>query len=241
MISPSSFPGGTSVTDLAVYTDAAPDGICGGTPHTHLASTEAYVVTGGTGELQTIDAAGFRRTPLAAGAVVWFTPGTIHRAVNHGGLAVVVIMSNAGLPEAGDAVMTFPTDVLADHARYAEAARIPPDADESELGAAASRRRDLAVAGFTALRERMDAGDASALTEFHRAAARIASARASGWSDIVRARPLSSAERALDAARAVAAGESAHLADAAVHVAEPGAGPRAFGMCGRLRTYDVAD
>ncbi|MDS0199413.1 cupin, partial [Microbacterium imperiale] len=79
------------------------------------------------------------------------------------------------------------------------------------------------------------------LTEFHGAAARIASARASGWSDIVRARPLHSAERALEAARAVAAGESAHLADAAVHVAEPGAGPRAFGMCGRLRTYDVAD
>lgn len=53
-------------------------------------------------------ASGPRQTPLAAGSVDWFTPGTIRRAVNHSGLTVVVVMANAGLPEAGDAVMTFP-------------------------------------------------------------------------------------------------------------------------------------
>lgn len=103
-----SFPGGTSLSHLDIYHDAAPDGICGGSPHIHLVSTEAYLVVEGRGALQTIDGEGVRETELNAGSVVWFTPGTIHRAVNRGGLKVLVLMSNAGLPEAGDAVMTFP-------------------------------------------------------------------------------------------------------------------------------------
>ena len=32
----------------------------------------------------------------------------LHRAVNDGDLQVVVVMRNSGLPEAGDAVLTFP-------------------------------------------------------------------------------------------------------------------------------------
>lgn len=241
MITPSTFPGGTSLTDLSVYTDAGPDGLCGGTPHMHLASTEAYIVTGGTGELQTIDARGFQRTPLSAGVVVWFTPGTVHRAVNTGDLSVVVLMSNAGLPEAGDAVMTFPADVLADPERYARAARIPADAHERDRAAAAAARRDAAVRGFELLRERVEAGDRAALAEFHAAAVRIAAPRAAGWEEIVRARPLRLAEQAVAGAAAVARGDGAHLADAGVHVAAAAEGPRGFGMCGRLRPYDVSD
>ena len=125
----STFPGGTSLSHLDVYDTAAGDGICGGSPHMHLVSTEAYVVISGAGALQTIDAAGFRETPLAAGDVVWFTPGTIHRAVNRGDLKVVVLMSNAGLPEAGDAVITFPADIVADAAAYADAASLGEDDD----------------------------------------------------------------------------------------------------------------
>lgn len=241
MIAPSSFPGGTSVTDLAVYADAAPDGICGGTPHMHLASTEAYVVTAGTGELQTIDARGFQRTPLVPGSVVWFTPGTIHRAVNTGDLRVVVIMSNAGLPEAGDAVMTFPADVLADPERYARAARIPTDAGERDRAAAAAARRDEAVRGFDRIRERVEGGEVDALAEFHAAAVRIVAPRAAGWEEIVRQRPLRLAEQAVASAAAIARGEGDHLAAAQVHVAETTDGPRGFGMCGRLRPYDVSD
>src|SRR5687767_8160590 len=98
-MSASGFPGGTSVTRLSVYSGhCAADGLAGGTPHLHLASTEAYVVIGGSGALHTLDVSGFRATPLTAGSTVWFTPGTIHRAVNHGDLQVVVVMSNAGLP-----------------------------------------------------------------------------------------------------------------------------------------------
>ncbi|MGO7984288.1 cupin domain-containing protein, partial [Rhizobium johnstonii] len=76
---------------LTVYDDVAPDALAGGSPHMHLASTECYVVVGGRGALQTVNTDGYEETPLSAGTVAWFTPGTIHRAVNHGGLQVVVV------------------------------------------------------------------------------------------------------------------------------------------------------
>ncbi|MFD0478803.1 cupin domain-containing protein [Nonomuraea thailandensis] len=76
------FPGGTSISRLTVYTGACADGLEGGTPHLHTASTEAYVVIGGRGTLQTLDVNGLKETELGPGSTVWFTPGTIHRAVN---------------------------------------------------------------------------------------------------------------------------------------------------------------
>lgn len=235
----SSFPGGTSLSHLDVYADAAPDGICGGSPHMHLVSTEAYVVISGEGALQTIDADGFRETPLSAGSVVWFTPGTIHRAVNRGDLRVVVLMSNAGLPEAGDAVLTFPAEVVGDPDAYAAAVSL--GGDDGERAARARRRRDLAVTGFETLRDAVVAGDRTALDAFHAAAAALVHDRAQAWPDLVRERPLAQAEHSLAFAEAVASGSAAHLAEARVHRAVPSVGERGFGMCGRLRTYDVND
>src|SRR5690606_29600042 len=110
---------------------------------------EAYIVTSGTGALHTIDGDGYRETPLSTGDVVWFTPGTIHRAVNHDALQAIVLMSNAGLPEAGDAVMTFPADVVADADAYAAAASL--EGPEGR-GRRAAQRRDLAVIGFLRIR-----------------------------------------------------------------------------------------
>lgn len=235
-MSASSFPGGTSLSHLAVYADAAPDGICGGSPHMHLVSTEAYVVISGEGALQTIDADGFRETALSAGSVVWFTPGTIHRAVNRGDLRVVVLMSNAGLPEAGDAVMTFPAEIVADPDAYAAAASL---GDADGRAERAARRRDLAVAGFEELRDAVSAGDPTALDVFHAAAGALVRGRAHAWTDLVREGPLAQAEQSLALAAAVASGSVAHLADARVHRAVPSEGERGFGMCGRLRTYDL--
>lgn len=232
----SSFPGGTSLSYLDVYADAATDGICGGSPHMHLVSTEAYVVISGEGALHSIDADGFRETPLSAGSVVWFTPGTIHRAVNRGDLRVVVLMSNGGLPEAGDAVMTFPAEVVADANAYAAAASL---GDEHGRAERAARRRDLAVTGFEALRAAVVAGDRTVLEAFHLAAGSLVRDRAHAWGDLVRERPLAQAEQSLALADAVASGSVAHLADARVHQAVPSVGERGFGMCGRLRTYDV--
>ncbi|MFB9660103.1 cupin domain-containing protein [Glycomyces mayteni] len=232
------FPGGTSLSHLDVYEDAAPDGVCGGSPHMHLVSTEAYIVVEGRGALQAIDSAGFHETELRAGSVVWFTPGTIHRAVNRGGLKVVVLMSNAGLPEAGDAVMTFPSETLADPAAYDEAASI---GDSYNRSARVARRRDLAVTGFEALRDAVIEGDPGPLEDFHAAAGALVLARAEYWGPLVREKPLAQAERSLALTRAVARGDLAHLGEAQVHQAIPSEGERAFGMCGRLRTYDVND
>lgn len=235
-MSASSFPGGTSLSHLAVYEGAAPDGVCGGSPHMHLVSTEAYLVTEGQGALQTIDGEGFRETALEAGSVVWFTPGTIHRAVNRGGLKVIVLMSNAGLPEAGDAVMTFPAAIVADPAAYAAAADL---GDPDGRGERAARRRDLAADGFALLRDAVVAGDRGPLEDFYQAAGALVRDRAADWGRLVRERPLAQAEQSLAQADAIARGDLAHLGEARVQQAIPAAGERKYGMCGRLRTYDV--
>ncbi|MDQ7878988.1 cupin domain-containing protein [Microbacterium sp. QXD-8] len=237
-MSASSFPGGTSLSHLGIYADAAPDGVCGGSPHMHLVSTEAYVVVEGRGALQTIDREGFRETELEAGSVVWFTPGTIHRAVNRGGLKVIVLMSNAGLPEAGDAVMTFPADIVADPDAYAAAASLG-EADGREERV--SRRRDLAVAGFEALRDAVIAGDRGPLADFHAAAGALVLRSAGAWGRLVRERPLAQAERSLALTEAIAQGDVAHLGEARVHEAPAQAADRGYGMCGRIRAYDVTD
>src|SRR5262245_36516433 len=97
-------PGAVGVTDLRVYDWPAPDGIVGGGPHVHLCCTEAYCVVEGRGLVQTLSADGvLREIALERQKIVWFTPGVIHRLVNlDGKLRILVIMQNAGLPEAGD-------------------------------------------------------------------------------------------------------------------------------------------
>jgi mannose-6-phosphate isomerase-like protein (cupin superfamily) len=224
------FPGGTSVTRLSVYTGQCADGLAGGTPHLHTASTEAYVVTGGSGALHTLDASGFRETPLRAGSAVWFTPGVIHRAVNHGGLEVVVVMSNAGLPEAGDAVMTFPPEIVADPDRYREAARLPADAPDD----AVARRRDLAVAGFQVL----VAGGGPALRRFYGHAAALVRPHAGRWRELFDVTVAADARRTATVLDALARGDAGHLSAGTVRESPPSA-EAGWGMCGRLRTHDV--
>lgn len=235
------FPGGTSITLLDVYSDVAPDGLAGGSPHLHLASTECYIVVGGSGALQTIDARGYRETTLTPGLAVWFTPGTIHRAVNHGALQVVVLMGNAGLPEAGDAVMTFPADLVRDGDRYRASATLPVRATIPERARDTAARRDLAVEGFVAIRDAMIAGDDGPLQEFYGAAAALVEQRASGWASIVADGPMAQAEQSSEIVEELARGRFEHLRDSAVYRAPEPDGERAFGMCGRLRTYDVGN
>jgi hypothetical protein len=177
--------------------------------------------------VQTVSADGAAEHPLAPGTVLWFTPGTVHRLVSTGDLRLMVVMQNAGLPEAGDAVLTFPADVLADPAAYAAAAA-------ASTGEGARRRRDLAMTGYAELLE----GGPEALAAFHRAAARLVAPRAAGWRELWRDRPLSQAERTGRHLTALAAGDPAHLAGATVRTADPVPGQR-FGMCGRLSVWDL--
>src|SRR5580692_6831558 len=144
------FPGAIGVTHLRVYDSLAPDGLAGGSPHMHFACSEAYLVIKGQGFVQTLSSAGFREIPLCAGSMVWFTPGLIHRLVNTDAqLEIFAVMENAGLPEHGDSVLTFPPKFLRDEDSYLAVASLerdgPAPADQQE---AARTRRDLAVEGF---------------------------------------------------------------------------------------------
>ncbi len=231
------FPGATSVSELDVYEGVAPDGLAGGTPHLHTVSAEAYLVIAGRGRLQTVDGSGFAEHPLEAGALVWFDPGVIHRVVNEGGLAVRVIMQNAGLPEAGDAVMTFPDDVLADAARYRAAATLPgADRPDRERLAAAHARRDLAVEGFLALFDPDGAVDRRQLARLHERARALVAPRVPEWRERWRAGALATAGETGDRLDALEAGRDPGLATGRVATTLPAP---AFGMCGRLRRYET--
>ncbi|GHC50986.1 hypothetical protein GCM10010349_15930 [Streptomyces flavofungini] len=236
-------PGGIGVSRLHVYDWSAADGLRGGTPHLHLTCTEGYAVVSGRGAVQTLTPAGFRQTPLAPGALVWFTPGTIHRLVNEGGLTLHVLMQNSGLPEAGDAVLTLPPHLLADPATYRAATALPPRAldggaaGDAAVERAARHRRDLAVEGFTALREATEAGDPEPLAAFHRAAAALVEPLTGAWRE--RWRTGAAAATAATGAQldALEKGDAAHLAKAGVRAELPAERGR-FGMCGRLDVYE---
>jgi mannose-6-phosphate isomerase-like protein (cupin superfamily) len=232
----SGFPGATAVSRLRVYDWPAPDGLRGGSPHMHTASTEGYIVHRGTGVLQTLSGDGYREYPLSPGTVLWFTPGTIHRVTTATpaapigeDLEILVVMQNAGLPEAGDAVFTFPPSVLSSPDDYAAAAAL-----ESPLDTAARRRRDLAVTGFLALRD----GGPSALTAFYEAAARIVQPRVAEWQRLWEERAQSAAQATGDQLADLSRGAYDHLSASSVSEAEP-LEPR-FGMCGHLNTYAFA-
>lgn len=225
-------PGGVGISRLRVYDWPGADGLRGGSPHLHTACTEGYVVLRGEGSVQTLSSAGSAETGLVEGTVLWFTPGTVHRLVNASGdLELVVVMQNSGLPEAGDAVLTFPPEVLADPAAYAAAAA-------AHDAGTARTRRDLALAGFAELRRRVESEGPDALTDLHAAAARLVAPRTTGWREVWRSGPAAQSDRTAAQLDALAGGDPAHLAAAELLVADAVPGER-FGMCGRLSVWDL--
>ncbi|WP_053731486.1 cupin domain-containing protein [Nocardia sp. NRRL S-836] len=234
MVTP--FPGAIGLSGLRVYDWPRVDGVCGGSPHVHLTCAECYYVIGGEGSVQTLTRRGFAETPLSEGTVAWFTPGTIHRLVNDGDLRIVVVMQNSGLPEAGDAVFTFPDEVLRDPVHYATAASL----GQTDAESAAHRRRDLAVEGFLRLRQRVEAGDLAALDEFYGAALALKRESLADWEQRWRTGALAAARQTGEHLDRLRAGDIGHLADADIHVVRA-EGPRRFGMCGRLDVHDPAE
>lgn len=229
----SAFPGGTAVSRVRVYDWPTADGGWGGSPHLHTASTEGYVVLAGNGLLETLSGNGYGEHRLAPGTVLWFTPGTVHRLVNTGGdLEVLVVMNNAGLPEAGDAVLTFPPHVLDDPAAYAAAAGLPASDDEQVLAQAVRRRRDLAIDGYLGLRTQVHEDGPAALVPLWRAAAALVRDRTARWRELWRDGPLAHTVTTGDYLDNLAEGESTHLAASDVYAAP--LGPDRFGMCGHL-------
>jgi mannose-6-phosphate isomerase-like protein (cupin superfamily) len=230
------FPGGTAVTGLRVYDWEAADGLCGGSPHLHTVSAEAYLVTAGSGAVHTLTMAGAEEHVLEPGSLLWFSPGTVHRLVNPDGLTLTVIMSNAGLPEAGDSVLTFPRRILEDPELYAAAAALPAGAADSAVAAAARRRRDLALEGYAELHTSVRRDGPAALTAFHHLAAALVRPKVAQWTKIWEDTVRRQVEATGQALADLAAGSAAPLSGSAVGTARqrPEEG---YGMCGRLTTW----
>lgn len=232
------FPGAVGVSHLRVYDTTAPDGLVGGSPHLHTACTEAYAVVAGSGVVQTLSGAGWEEVPLEPGAFTWFTPGTIHRLVNHGELEILVLMANAGLPEAGDLVLTFPDELLADPVAYAAAAVLPADSSTTAGSDEAARaRRDLAVDGFCELRDAVEADGPGALRPFHACAAALVAPRVEAWRRVWEDGPVAAVERTGAHLAALARGSGDHLAASEVHRLPPPSDERRYGCCGTLGTF----
>jgi mannose-6-phosphate isomerase-like protein (cupin superfamily) len=140
---------GIGLTHLTVYNQSpAPDGCHSGCAHVHAVTDEAYFVLAGTGAIELHDLErGFRSVPLAPGSYVQFAPGTLHRAVNNGGLVVLAIMGNAGLAERGDARIWFGADADADPELYQQLCTLP--ARKGLEGAL--ERRDRSVSAYMQL------------------------------------------------------------------------------------------
>jgi mannose-6-phosphate isomerase-like protein (cupin superfamily) len=235
-------PGGTSVSHVRVYDTIAPDGLAGGSPHLHTVCTEAYLVIAGEGLVQTLSGQGYAETPLVAGTIAWFSPGTIHRLVNlDGRLELYVLMSNAGLPEAGDMILAFAPDLLAHEPTYRRVADLPADARTTDDHPdAAMARRDLAVAGFGHWRDAVDATGPGALEPLYRAAVELLGGRPHEWAGLLSADPAIDLERSRTQVAALTAGDrsaaSARLAESAIRSTSLHPDTRRMGCCGTLGT-----
>lgn len=235
--SPLAFPGAVGLTHLRVYDTPAIDGIVGGSPHVHLASAEAYLVTAGEGEVVTLRLEGEQRFELRAGDVVWFEPGVIHRLVNTDGqLQILCVMQNAGLPEAGDALLTFPDEVLSDLGRYERANAITGTSDDERLRAAMIRR-DLAVEGFEVLRGEISAGSTDALAALFARAAMLNRHQVPSWKRLVKEGPAREVRATTLRLSSLAIGDPAMFMRGRVERTRPTGDHTGVGMCGQLDTY----
>jgi mannose-6-phosphate isomerase-like protein (cupin superfamily) len=226
--------GGVAISRLRVYGGRAPDGQAGGSPHLHLACAEAYVVLAGAGAVELLSLAdGYQRLDLRPGDAVQFDPGVVHRIVNDGELEILVLMQNAGLPENGDAVFTFPPDVLEDVEAYRRHAAI-----DSIAGALA--RRDRAVVGMSLLKEgfaRSREDGRGLLGALHRRAAELVEPSAATWLDIVDSGPGAAVADTRERVERLLSGQPADLARARVSRIVMTA--ERLGMCGRLNPFAI--
>ncbi|GAB4109977.1 MAG: cupin domain-containing protein [Roseiflexaceae bacterium] len=227
------------ITHLRVYDSITPDGLVGGSPHVHFVCTETYIVVAGHGAVQTLSTAGFREIALEPGMVVWFTPGTIHRLINSSGdLELQIVMQNAGLPEAGDFVLTFPEALLADSEAYFEAASLSPRGEVyTNTMAAAMRRRDLAVAGFRELLARYEHEGSAALDHFYRLATALIRPKLPMWRNVWQQGPLITTAITGTQLDALEAGDTSHLLAGDVYALPTPVEPRRLGVCGTLGVY----
>jgi mannose-6-phosphate isomerase-like protein (cupin superfamily) len=226
-------PNGIGVARLRVDATPAPaDRLAGGAPHVHLASTEAYYVLAGAGSVQTLSAGGLRDFDLVPGALAWFAPGVVHRLINSDGkLEILLLGQNGGVNFAEDAILTFPGDVMADAAKYAQAAAAADPA-------ASVARRNASVAAFNALRTDFQFKGKAALDKFFAAAGKLAKPKAPKWYTGWSAGPSAAANAASVHLNNLRHGHIGHLSAGRPGLLNPDdAGSDATGLSGTLHLY----
>ena len=228
---------GIGLTHLTVYDQRpAPAGVNSGCAHVHAVTDEAYFVLSGSGAIELHDSAhGFRRVPLGPGSFVQFAPGTLHRAVNKGGLTVLCIMGNGGLAERGDARIWFGREADSDPELYQRLWRLP-----SEKGlAGALERRDRSISAYMALLRLWEQDRGAYRSELERFVGihtRAMEPLRERFQSVLSDGPAVWLQSAL--ARIDGLPSSTLPAEATAVEQEPGE-PK-FGMCGLLRPLDVA-
>lgn len=231
------FPGAVGITHLRVYGDSESNRRGGGSPHVHIASSEAYIPTSGAGKVEMLTGNGREVHDLVPGSVVWFEPGVIHRLIPESDvLEILCIMQNAGLPESGDAVMTLPPAYLRDAEAYALGVQLPKAQPEVMLEAAYDRR-DLALEGYRLLMEEFDVRGPQAIDEFLGKAIAIVRPSLEQWRSLWRERPLEEVTLTQSRLDHVSHGSTAELLRARVGAMQPAEDHPHFGMCGRLETF----
>lgn len=234
--------GGIGISNIRVFNTVGPDGLRGGCPHLHFTCTESYVVTAGKGSVQTLGCQGFAEVPLEPGRLVWFTPGVLHRLINEdGALEIMVVMQNAGLPEAGDHVLCFPFEVLEDPDRYFEIANLSSAAGAvyADNEEASMRRRDLAVEGFNILRARVEKEGAEAMAEFYKRGVELVRPKLSMWKEVWSEKVRHITEDTERHLELLAAADTEHMKNGAVYTVQAPGDERHWGFCGHLGKYDL--
>jgi hypothetical protein len=122
--------------------------------------------------------------------------------------------------------------------------------DDPVVAAAALARRDLALAGFRALRDVVERDRAAVFDALYVAAAQLVAPRAAGWREVWTesvGRAVAETDWALAALApesgadpgAVEAAVVGHLELGRVAVRDAEPGPRRYGMCGRLQVWST--
>lgn len=233
----SALPGAISLSRVRVYDWPTVDGLTGGCPHLHTACDEGYLVLAGKGFVRTLTRGGLDDHPLAPDTLMWFSAGTVHRLVaGPQGLELLVVMQNAGLPEAGDAVPTFPHHVLRDPAAFEEAVRLPGMPGGATAERAARVRRDLAVEGFLTLCDRIRDEGPQPLEDYYAAAIERVAPRLAEWRARWEGQALAQAKRTGDRLASLGQAEISVFDEASVS-RRPGPRDARHGLCGWLTAW----
>ena len=228
--------GGIGLTEVHVYDQRpAPDGKQSGCPHVHALTDEAYYVLRGSGKVELHDLKdGYRTLPLKLGDYMHFPPNTMHRLINDGGLVILGVMGNAGLPEAGDARIYFGPDVDADEAEFKRLVSLPKAGGlEGALD-----RRDASVSAYLELCKLWDTDRDAYFAELERYFKKHGDAigdEADHYEDVIRRGPVRWGDRVLERLDSLRQGTTRdESSEAGVELNEIG-DDEALGMCGVLR------